>query len=211
MATTNLDHHNHHYHLPSSVGSHYFNTYHPVNSNLNHHHNNTNKTYYNQEHNLIQSNCFSSQQSSIEASEANYAPEEMKQQPHFERQLSQAAPMIDRFIQYRPIADSGSTGAINQHATGVGNVEPLQLAANAISRQAYWTANSSPKSSADSAQSAITNQASRGIQPVYGKGVAEGAGIPGSTASQQQEHHQQLQQQQLQCLDSELTPLVKIS
>lgn len=212
MATTNLDH-SRHYHLPSTVGAHYFNSaYHPASSQ-----HSKSSSFYNHDHNPQQPNSFS-QQSSIEISNpANYAqhttlrdrfaPEEVKQELECFEQRSQNTSMIDRFVQYWPTAGVGtSMNQSVQRGQSVGKlesfvckIEPFELATSASSQQAaYWTANSSPKSSTDSVKSAIQapNQA-RAIQQLCAKNNLGAPSIP--TGSQQ-----------LQCLDNDLTPLVKI-
>lgn len=219
MATTNLDH-THHYHLPSTA--HYFNPCHPATSQHDkssnslafhqNHHNQQQHQQQQQHHHHYQTASFS-QKSPLETSIASYAhhmalnedkfqPEQAKQQLDFEFQRSQTTSMIDRFMQNRP------TGVINQQLSlqQIQAEQPLQLATGASGQQAVWTSNSSPKSSTDSVQSAATTiQAPLQVRAIqlYGRNGV-GANTAPPTASQQH-------QQQLQCLENDLTPLVKFA
>lgn len=218
MATTNLDH-THHYHLPSTA--HYFNPCHPASNqhdksstSVSFHQNLHHQNQHHQQHQQHYQTTSFSQISPLETNIVNYAhhmalnedkfePEEAKQQLDYEFQRSQTTSMIDRFMQSRP------TGVINQQLSlqQSSAEQPLRLATSANSQQAVWTSNSSPKSSTDSVQSAATTiQAPLQVRAMqlYGR---NGSGAPNttpSTASLQQQH-------QLQCLENDLTPLVKFA
>lgn len=222
MAATNLDH-NHHYHLSSSVGAHYFNHCYPASN----HHNKpaiNSASYYSHDQQLANF----SQQDSIETglnnnlasqlsnnNEKPFLSDDMKQ-PDFEQQHAQNTSMIHRFIQCRPAATAAAAAesaarpkTFNQHLQQrqniVCNADQVQLTqANVGGQQAYWTANNSPKSSTDSVQSGSTIQTPYQAGPIqmHARGGIGTSTIMSPAISQQQN--------QLQCLDNDLTTLVKI-